>query len=69
MGEELTVTKPESAGKPFDISKREVWEAYQKVIPEAAGPVIPEGAGPVNPPVRVVIFLFAVLRLLLGSVG
>src|SRR3954467_10039423 len=25
------MTKPESAGKPFDISKRDVWEAYQKV--------------------------------------
>lgn len=25
------MTKPESAGKPFDISKREVWEAYRKV--------------------------------------
>jgi hypothetical protein len=31
VGEELAVTKPESAGKPFDISKREVWEAYRKV--------------------------------------
>jgi RNA-directed DNA polymerase len=29
--EELEMTKPESAGKPFDISKRDVWEAYQKV--------------------------------------
>ena len=25
------MTKPESAGKPFDISKRDVWEAYRKV--------------------------------------
>src|SRR5215210_541483 len=25
------MTKPESAGKPFDISKRDVWEAYKKV--------------------------------------
>ena len=25
------MTKPESTGKPFDISKRDVWEAYQKV--------------------------------------
>jgi group II intron reverse transcriptase/maturase len=31
VGEELVMTKPESAGKPFDILKREVWEAYQKV--------------------------------------
>jgi len=30
-GEELVMTTPESAGKPFDISKRDVWEAYQKV--------------------------------------
>jgi RNA-directed DNA polymerase len=31
VGEELVMTKPESTGKPFDISKRDVWEAYQKV--------------------------------------
>jgi RNA-directed DNA polymerase len=31
VGEELVMTTPESAGKPFDISKRDVWEAYQKV--------------------------------------
>jgi group II intron reverse transcriptase/maturase len=31
VGEELVMTKPESAGKPFDISKRDVWEAYLKV--------------------------------------
>jgi RNA-directed DNA polymerase len=31
VGEELVITKPESAGKPFDISKRDVWEAYKKV--------------------------------------
>jgi RNA-directed DNA polymerase len=31
VGEELAVTKPESAGKPFEISKRNVWEDYQKV--------------------------------------
>lgn len=24
------MTKPESAGKPFGILKREVWEAYRK---------------------------------------
>ena len=29
--EELAVTTPESSGKPFDISKRDVWEAYKKV--------------------------------------
>jgi RNA-directed DNA polymerase len=38
VGEELTVTKPESAGKPFDISKREVWEAYQKVKENQGAP-------------------------------
>ena len=37
-GEELAVTKPESAGKPFDISKREVWEAYQKVKENQGAP-------------------------------
>jgi retron-type reverse transcriptase len=31
VGEELVMTRPESAGKPFDISKWDVWEAYQKV--------------------------------------
>jgi hypothetical protein len=31
VGEELVMTKPESAGKSFDISKREVWEAFEKV--------------------------------------
>jgi len=31
VGEELVMTKPEAAGKPFAISKRDVWEAYQKV--------------------------------------
>jgi len=30
-GEELEMTRPETAGKPFDISKRDVWEAYKKV--------------------------------------
>ena len=25
------MTRPESPSKPFDISKREVWEAYKKV--------------------------------------
>jgi len=29
--EELEMTKPESSGKPFGISKWEVWEAYKKV--------------------------------------
>ena len=29
--EELEMTKPESTGKPFDVSKRDVWEAYKKV--------------------------------------
>lgn len=29
--EELEMTMPESSGKPFGISKREVWEAYKKV--------------------------------------
>ena len=32
------MTKPESAGKPFDISKREVWEAYQKVKENQGAP-------------------------------
>ena len=36
--EELEMTKPESAGKPFDISKREVWEAYQKVKENQGAP-------------------------------
>jgi RNA-directed DNA polymerase len=31
VGEELVMTRPESTGKPFGISKWEVWEAYQKV--------------------------------------
>jgi RNA-directed DNA polymerase len=31
VGEELVMTKPESTGKPFNISKRDVWDAYQKV--------------------------------------
>jgi hypothetical protein len=31
VGEELVMTRPESAGKPFGISKWEVWEAYRKV--------------------------------------
>jgi RNA-directed DNA polymerase len=31
VGEELVMTSPESAGKPFGISKWEVWEAYEKV--------------------------------------
>jgi RNA-directed DNA polymerase len=31
VGEELVMARPESAGKPFGISKWEVWEAYQKV--------------------------------------
>jgi hypothetical protein len=32
------MTKPESAGKPFDISKREVWEAYRKVKENQGAP-------------------------------
>jgi len=31
VGKELVMARPESAGKPFGISKWEVWEAYQKV--------------------------------------
>jgi RNA-directed DNA polymerase len=38
VGEELAVTKPESVSKPFDISKREVWEAYQKVKENQGAP-------------------------------
>jgi hypothetical protein len=30
VGEELVITKPESAGKPFDISKRDVWEPTRR---------------------------------------
>jgi hypothetical protein len=30
------VGDPRSQGKPFDISKRLVWEAYLRVIPEGA---------------------------------
>jgi RNA-directed DNA polymerase len=32
------VTRPESAGKPFDIPKRDVWEAYQKVKENQGAP-------------------------------
>src|SRR3954451_10406939 len=38
VGEELVVTKPESAGKPFEISKRDVWEAYRKVKENQGAP-------------------------------
>jgi RNA-directed DNA polymerase len=38
VGEELAVTTPESAGKPFAISKRDVWEAYQKVKENQGAP-------------------------------
>ena len=32
------VTKPESAGKPFAISKRDVWTAYLKVKENQGAP-------------------------------
>ncbi len=38
VGEELVMTKPESTGKPFDISKRDVWEAYLKVKSNQGAP-------------------------------
>jgi group II intron reverse transcriptase/maturase len=38
VGEELAVTTPESAGKTFAISKRDVWEAYQKVKENQGAP-------------------------------
>jgi len=44
-----------------------LWVQLELVIPEGAGPVIPEGAGPVNPLFLLLIFLFVVLRLLLGA--
>ena len=41
-----------SPGKPFDISKRAVWEAYQKVKANKGAPGVDEqGLGKVDLPV------------------
>src|SRR3954471_4416355 len=37
-GEELRMGVPESSGKPFDISKRDVWEAWLKVKENQGAP-------------------------------
>src|SRR3954469_23097453 len=46
-GEELGMGASESPGKPFDISKRDVWEAWLKVKENQGPPGVDQGRGKV----------------------